>query len=133
MLDPSDAFSARILIVDDQLSNIRLIEYTLRRAGYGQVTSTLEPAMVASLQCEQHYDLIILDLQMPVMNGFQVLESLDEIAMDRPAILVMSADPTQAVRAVEMGADSFLSKPCVLPEVVARVHLLLDPSVVRVA
>lgn len=122
-----DVLRSRILIVDDQQSNIRLIEHILHRGGYLEVTSTTEPVKVAALHLQSHYDLIVLDLQMPLMDGFEVMESLNVFPVsDRPAILVMSADPTREARALAAGADGFLGKPYVLADVLARVHLLLD-------
>jgi CheY-like chemotaxis protein len=118
---------SRILIVDDQQSNVRLLEYTLRRAGFGSITSTTDPRAVTALHREHHYDLILLDLVMPGMDGFQVMEGLAEIEEggDLP-VLVMSADPRHEVRALQAGAREFISKPFVLTEVVAYVSSLLD-------
>jgi CheY-like chemotaxis protein len=116
----------RILIVDDQRSNVRLLEQTLRRAGYEEVMSTMEPREVASLHMQHRYDLILLDLQMPEMNGFQVMEKLQEIReTHNVSILVLSADSTQMATALEEGGDSFLGKPFRLPDVVERVQLML--------
>jgi CheY-like chemotaxis protein len=118
---------SRILIVDDQQSNVRLLEYTLRRAGFGSITSTTDPREVTALHRDHHYDLILLDLVMPGMDGFQVMEGLAEIEEggDLP-VLVMSADPRHEVRALQAGAREFISKPFVLTEVVAYVSSLLD-------
>jgi adenylate cyclase len=131
----TDILGARILIVDDQQSNLRLLELTLRRAGYIGVTSTTEPQDVCALHCRNHYDLIILDLQMPHMNGFQVMEELASVeGREWVVILVLSADPAQMTRALEAGAAAFLSKPFVLAEVVLRVQLMLEetmPQAVR--
>jgi len=122
-----DVLRARILIVDDQQCNLRLLEFALRRAGYVGVASTTEPMEVCALQGLNDYALIILDLQMPQMNGFQVMEELRKIeGGKRIAILVLSADPAQKTRALAAGAAGFLSKPFVLAEVVERVHDLLD-------
>ncbi|MCU1231445.1 MAG: histidine kinase [Acidobacteria bacterium] len=122
-----DGLSARILVVDDQQTNVRLIEYMLRRAGYEAVTSTLDPQRVVALHLQNRYDLIILDLQMPRMNGFEVMTALKAAdAGDRVAILVMSADPSQMLPAMEGGAASFLSKPFVLAEVLLRVQAMLE-------
>jgi len=122
-----DVLRARILVVDDQQCNLRLLEFALRRAGYVGVASTSEPMEVCALQGLNDYALIILDLQMPQMNGFQVMEELRKIECGkRIAILVLSADPAQKTRALAAGAASFLSKPFVLAEVVERVHDLLD-------
>ena len=116
----------RILIVDDQQSNIRLLEYTLRRGGFDSITSTTDPRAVAALHREHHFDLILLDLVMPEMNGFQVMEELAEIEGDGGLpVLVMSADPRHEARAKQAGARDFISKPFVLSHVVTCVARLL--------
>jgi DNA-binding response OmpR family regulator len=121
-----DVLHAPILIVDDQQSNLRLLEYVLRRAGHASVASTAEPTQVCALHRENQYDLIMLDLQMPRMNGFQVMEELAKAGNGKSAvILVLSADPAQMTRALEAGAAGFMSKPFVLAEVVARVQAML--------
>ncbi len=123
----NERLDARILIVDDQPANVRLLEHTLRRAGYLALMSTTEPRDVAALQLQHAYDLIVLDLQMPQMDGFQVLEQLRKIGeAERPAILVMSADSAQMAAALEAGASSFLGKPFKLDDVVARVRVMLE-------
>jgi CheY-like chemotaxis protein len=128
MLPTSEASTAKILIVDDQKSNIRLLEQTLKRAGYDAVVSTTEPRAVAALHEQHRFDLMLLDLQMPELNGFEVMEQLQEVRRANPvAILVLSADSTQMPAVFEAGADSFLGKPFRLPEVVERVQLMLKP------
>jgi len=127
MLPSIDPQAARILIVDDQRSNIRLLEHTLKRAGYDEVMSTIEPRAVAALYREHHFDLIMIDLQMPEMNGFQVMEELRGMGgAERVALLAMSADPEQMPAALQAGGSSFLSKPFLLADVVSRVRLLLE-------
>jgi CheY-like chemotaxis protein len=116
---------SRILIVDDQESNVRLLEYTLRRGGFDSITSTTDPRAVAALHRDHHYDLILLDLVMPGMNGFQVMEALAEIVEGELPVLVMSADPRHEDRAMHAGAKDFISKPFVLSEVVKCVARLL--------
>jgi DNA-binding response OmpR family regulator len=120
----------KILIVDDQVSNVRLLEHTLRRAGYADVAATTDPKQVAGLQRQNHYDLILLDLQMPAMSGFQVMQQLrDEAGGERQlTILVISADPALLVAALEAGANDFLSKPFRLTDVVDRVQLLMTKT-----
>jgi CheY-like chemotaxis protein len=126
MPPPIEAGSPRILIVDDQTSNVRLLEHTLRRAGYLEVSSTVEPRDVAAMHREHHYDLILLDLQMPEMNGLQVMAELQEVRASNPvSILVLSADATQTKAALQEGADSFMGKPFRLPDVVERVQSML--------
>ena len=126
MLPANEASSARLLIVDDQRSNVRLLEHTLRRAGYAEVTATMDPAEVAALHREHGYDLILLDLQMPHVDGFEVLGQLQKMKEAHPvAILVISADSGQTEAALEAGADSFLGKPFRLPDVLERVQVML--------
>ena len=131
MHTPIDALPGSILIVDDQQTNLQLIECVLHRAGYTAVASTTDPRKVCDLQRQNRYDLIILDLQMPHMNGFEVMEALAAVAGARAAILVLSADPSQMVRALEAGAAGFLSKPFVLDELVVRVGAMLAKAVTR--
>lgn len=127
MTASNDVLHSRILIVDDQDSNVRLLEYTLRRGGFLAVTSTTDPLEVCALHRQHSYDLIILDLQMPRMSGFEVIESLRQAGP--VAILVITADPAQMVRALEAGARGFISKPFVLSEVQQRVRLMLEKPV----
>ena len=125
----TDVFRSRILIVDDQESNVRLLEYTLRRAGYVAVSSTGNSMEVCALHGRNRYDLILLDIQMPHMNGFEVLEALPGLEEeDAVAVLVLTADPAQMVRALESGATGFLSKPFVLAEVLMCVRLMLEKT-----
>jgi CheY-like chemotaxis protein len=124
----TEVLSARILIVDDQQTNVRLLEYALRRAGYVAISSTVEPQEVVAMHLEHRYDLILLDLQMPRMNGYEVMAALREVASDTLVpILVMSADPSSMLRAIDGGASSFLSKPFLLTDVLQRVQLMLGP------
>jgi CheY-like chemotaxis protein len=108
---------SRILIVDDQPSNIRLLEHVLRRGGFDSITTTTDPCAVPAMHLEHHYDLILLDVVMPGMNGFQVMEALGR---DAP-VLIMTADPRQQTRAMQAGARDFISKPFVLADLVTRV------------
>ena len=125
----TDRFCAAILIVDDQGSNVRLLEHTLRREGYVAVTSTTNSPEVCDLHRQNHYDLLILDLQMPLMDGFEVLAALQGFEKgNRPAILVMSADPSQMLSSLDAGATSFLSKPFRLEDVLLRVQGLLEAT-----
>lgn len=121
-----DVFSSRILVVDDQESNVRLLTYALRREGYLAVTCTTEPLEVCALHREHQFDLILLDLQMPRMNGFAVMTAL--ASEKRVPVLILSADPSQMVQALEAGAADFLSKPFVLGEVLLVVRVLLEKA-----
>jgi putative two-component system response regulator len=126
MPECTDRFDAPILIVDDQPANVRLLEHTLRRGGYLRVSSTIDPCSVSALQRSNRYALVILDHQMPVMNGIEVLQELRALeTQNRPITLMMSADPSQMLPSLEAGATSFLSKPFVLADVLLQVNGLL--------
>ena len=125
-MPPSTNGVPRILIVDDTESNIRLLEFTLRRGGYAGVTSTTNPREVTALHLADPYDLILLDLQMPAMSGFDVMKELRALENGhRVGILVMSADPSAMLQSLEAGGNSFLSKPFLLGDVLERVRVML--------
>jgi len=127
MIPRTEMQAARILIVDDQEVNVTLLEETLRQAGYVNVTSTTEPETVCALHRRNSYDLILLDLQMPGMDGFQVMEALK--TNDRDAylpVLVITAQPGHKLRALQAGAKDFISKPFDLVEVKTRIHNMLE-------
>jgi CheY-like chemotaxis protein len=127
MLSSSDIFRGKILIVDDLQANVQVLERMLRGAGYVSITSTMVPGEVCELHRKNHYDLILLDLRMPGMNGFQVLEELKGIEPDDYIpVLVVTAQPNHELQALQAGAKDFISKPFVLAEVLARVHNMLE-------
>ena len=127
MIDPSDVLRGRILIVDDQQASVRLLERMLRNAGYASVASTLDPLEVCELHRRNRYDLILLDLQMPGMDGFRVLEGLKDVEKDGYlSVLVMTAHPGHKQRALQAGAKDFISKPFNAVEVLTRVYNLLE-------
>src|SRR5882724_11395690 len=130
---PSDILNASVLIVDDQETNVRLLARTLGSAGYTAVTSTMDPLQVCELHRTYRYDLILLDLQMPVMDGFQVMQGLKEIETDGYLpVLVITAQPDHKLRALRAGAKDFISKPFDLAEVLARVHNMLEVRLLHV-
>ena len=119
--------AARILVVDDQEANIALLEELLREAGYGSVTSTRNPREVCTLHRRNDYDLILLDLQMPAMDGFEVIEGLK--VSDRDdflPVIVLTAQPGHKLRALQMGVRDFISKPFDLVEVRTRIRNMLE-------
>src|SRR6187399_2769230 len=127
MISPSDILNAKILIVDDQEANVLLLERMLRGASYTSIASTTDPRQVCGLHRENRYDLILLDLQMPGMDGFQVLEGLKQIETDGYLpVLVITAQPDHKLRALKAGAKDFVTKPFDLAEVLSRVHNLLE-------
>src|SRR5712671_4503454 len=127
MHDASDLLAAKILVVDDQPANVLLLERMLGEAGYRAVTSTLDPHAVRALHAQHRYDLILLDLQMPGMDGFQVMEGLKEIeTAGYLPVLVITAQPDHKLRALRAGAKDFISKPFDVAEVLMRVHNMLE-------
>ena len=127
MVSSADILNARILVVDDKEANVRLLEGMLRVAGYTSVESTTDPTEVCELHRKNRYDLILLDLQMPGMDGFQVMEGLKEIEADGYLpVLVITAQPDHKLRALQAGAKDFVSKPFDLAELRARVHNILE-------
>ena len=123
----ADIFSANILIVDDQEANIALLEQLLSETGYTHLTSTMDPLQVCALHRKNRYDLILLDLQMPVMDGFQVIEALKTNDADAYLpVLVLTAQPGHKLRALRAGAKDFISKPFDLVEVKTRIHNMLE-------
>ncbi|HQS58445.1 MAG: hypothetical protein B7Y56_12295 [Gallionellales bacterium 35-53-114] len=127
MTSTSDILQGKILIVDDLQVNIQLLERMLREAGYAAITSTTDPAQVCDLHRENHYDLILLDLKMPGMDGFQVLDELGKIEQnDYLPVLVITAQPEHKLHALQAGAKDFISKPFIVGEVLARVHNMLE-------
>jgi diguanylate cyclase (GGDEF)-like protein/PAS domain S-box-containing protein len=127
MISETDIFHARILIVDDQPVNVELLEYLLKSTGYQAVSATTDSRLVAGLHAEHRYDLIILDMQMPGMNGFEVMDALRPLeAGSWLPVLVVTAQPDHKLRALECGARDFLSKPIDPVEVLTRIRNMLE-------
>jgi diguanylate cyclase (GGDEF)-like protein len=127
MITTSDILEASILIVDDLETNVQMLEQMLREVGYRCITSTMDPCAVYELHRANHYDLILLDLKMPGMDGFQVMEGLKEIEKESYLpILVITAQPGHKLRALTAGAKDFISKPFDLLEVQTRIHNMLE-------
>jgi putative two-component system response regulator len=129
MLDEAFA-NARIMIVDDEEPNVRLLERVLRDAGFGNTISTTDPREVLGLFEECEPDLILLDLLMPHLDGFALMEKLRELiprASFLP-IIVLTADATDTTkrRALAAGAKDFLTKPLDIQEVVLRIKNMLE-------
>jgi PAS domain S-box-containing protein len=123
----ADVLQAKILIVDDQLANIALLEQLLSEAGYRNVSSTTQSHEVCALHRQNNYDLILLDLQMPGTDGFQVMEGLKANADGRYLpVIVLTAQPGHKLRALQAGAKDFISKPFDLVEVRTRIHNMLE-------
>jgi adenylate cyclase len=133
MVTPSELFNSSILVVDDQAANVLLLERMLRGAGYTSVSSTMDSQQVCELHRQNRYSLILLDLQMPHMDGFQVMEGLKQIETDSYLpVLVITAQPDHKLRALQAGAKDFVSKPFDLAEVLMRVHNMLEVRLLHV-
>ena len=127
MISASEILGAKILLVDDYEDNVRLLEEVLRDVGYTRVTSTTDPRQVSPLHREHRYDLILLDLQMPDMDGFEVIEELKTIENESYLpVLALTAQQAHKLRALKAGAKDFITKPFDLDEVLMRVHNMLE-------
>ncbi|MDO9451428.1 MAG: response regulator [Stagnimonas sp.] len=129
-MSEDELLASRILIVDDQPANLRLLEDLLGREGFSNVVSTTEPQQALQLYSAFDPDLVLLDLMMPGMSGYAVLEQLERM---RPAnefrpVLVLTADATSQAkrRALSLGAKDFLTKPFDPIEAMLRVWNLLE-------
>ena len=135
-VDESSLKNARILIVDDQPPNVLLLERLLGVSGFTSVTSTTDSSQALQLCMELDPDLLLLDLQMPPPDGFEVMDSLAPWLQGpaRLPILVLTADGTAETkrRALSVGASDFLSKPLDTTEVVLRVQNLLTTRLLQV-
>jgi CheY-like chemotaxis protein len=122
--------ASKILIVDDAEANLRLLEELLTKEGFEQVISTTDSTKTMDLVNAFQPDLILLDLMMPVLDGFAVLDQLSRHvgAHEYLPVLVLTADATIATRrkALALGAKDFLTKPFDPMEAMLRVWILLE-------
>ena len=126
-INESRILNASILIVDDQEINVSLLEQMLGEAGYPRVVSTTNPREVCAMHRKHAFDLILLDLQMPGMDGFEVMEGLKTNDRDGYLpVLVLTAQPGHKLRALQAGARDFISKPFDVIEVKTRIRNLLE-------
>lgn len=133
MIRSFDILEAQILIVDDQETNIRPLQGILNAAGYASVSSAVDPHRVCELHRKNHYDLILLDLQMPGLDGYQVMEDLKEVGPDGYLpVVVITAQSDQKLRALQAGAKDFISKPFDRAEVLMRIHNMLEVRLLQV-
>jgi len=127
ILTEHDILDANILIVDDQEANLLLLEQLLTETGYTRLTTSSHPKEVCALHRKHRYDLILLDLQMPGMDGFEVMAGLKtDAAESYLPVIVLTAQPGHKLRALQSGAKDFISKPFDLVEVKTRIHNMLE-------
>ena len=123
----TDLLDARILVVDDVEADARLIAGMLGGSGYSNVTTSSDPVSVGELHAKHRYDLIVLDVLMPGMDGFQVLEKLRPTEAETYVpVIVVTAEPDHMKRALEAGARDFISKPIRMVELLSRAHNALE-------
>ena len=135
MLEEKTIKEAKILIVDDQPANVTLIEKMLDIDGYINVIATTDPTQVEAMYLEQNSDLILLDLNMPVMDGYQVLAKIREVDPDYPPIIVLTAqsDRESRIKALDLGARDFLAKPFDRVELMTRIRNMLEVRIMTKA
>src|SRR5439155_3275657 len=130
LMDEQALKAARILIVDDESANVRLLERLLQREGYTNLKSTTDARQALPLYTEFRPDLVLLDLAMPHVDGFQILERIKPLVPLKAylPVLVLTADITMETkrRALESGAKDFLTKPFDQVEVLLRIRNLLE-------
>lgn len=135
MIDEKTIKEAKILVVDDQPANVTLIEKMLDIDGYLNVISTTDPTQVESIYLEQNSDLVLLDLNMPEMDGYQVLAKIREVDPDYPPIIVLTAqsDRESRIKALDLGARDFLAKPFDRVELMTRIRNMLEVRIMTKA
>ncbi|MDH5748270.1 MAG: response regulator [Rhodospirillales bacterium] len=124
-----EARQAEILIVDDNPANVMLLEKILEKEGFAHVYSTTDPRVVLGMYEEHRFDLILLDIRMPHLDGFQVMEQLSKIIEgDYLPVLILTAqtDKETRLRALELGAKDFITKPFDQTEVLQRIRNMLE-------
>lgn len=126
---PPDLLTARILIIDDETANVRVLVKLLTRQGCSRISTTTDPREALALYSRERPDLILLDVRMPYFDGFQVLAALRELdPNDLPPVLVLTAyaDMETRLRALDSGARDFLTKPFDCLEVLSRIRNMLE-------
>lgn len=129
MLNKKDLLRSKILIVDDELVNGKMLETVLRREGFVNVQFTPSPLESLEIYRKTRPDLVLLDLRMPEMDGFEVLQEFWKMETEfYPLVIVLTAESDHVIRlkALKAGAKDFLSKPLDLPEVLYRCQNLLE-------
>jgi signal transduction histidine kinase len=122
--------AGRFLVIDDEVANTRLLQMMLEMAGARHVTTVVDPRSAEVMFMQGDPDIVLLDLHMPHLSGFDLLKRFRELRgeEERPAILVLTADITMETRrrALVAGADDFVTKPLDHTEVMVRTRNLLQ-------
>jgi PAS domain S-box-containing protein len=127
MIDEAAILNAHILIVDVQPANVAHLTQMLHTSGYPRVSSSLRPQDVGPLHREHCYDLILIDLEMPVTDGIEVMQALKADSHDAfMPVIVITGQPGHRLQALQMGARDYVSKPYDLPELRLRIRNTLE-------
>ncbi len=127
MITNHEILDASILIVDDRPANVELLEDMLRATGYTRIATTTSPVQVRELHRQSRFDLILLDLQMPHMDGFEVMQGLTEDSGDGYVpVIVLTVEPALKLRALQAGAKDFISKPFDILEAKTRIRNMIE-------
>lgn len=133
LIESTEIRARRILIIDDEAANVLLLASVLEREGYSDIHTLTDPAQALAAYVRLEPDLVLLDLTMPEVDGFQLLEAFKR--HDRPdefrPVLVLTADSTIAARrrALALGAKDFVTKPFDVIEVALRISNLLETRI----
>lgn len=128
----ADLYEAEILIVDDEAANVRLMQKILAGAGYRNISTTHDSCEVRGLCERKRFDLLVLDINMPVLDGFQLMELLErDMSLQKSSILVLTANDSREfrIRALESGARDVITKPFDRVELLARVRNLIEVQI----
>jgi len=134
MINDSQILNSKILIVDDEPANIKLLEQLLKQLGYADIKSTTDSREVVDYYTEFQPDLILLDLKMPHLDGVQVIEKLKQAGNEnRVSVMVITAQKnhTNRLRVLDAGAGNFLGKPFDVLEVSVRIKNMLKLSLLN--
>ena len=134
MIYDSQILNSKILIVDDEPTNVKLLEQVLKQLGYAAIKSTTDSREVVDHYKEFQPDLILLDLKMPHLDGVQVIEKLKQAGNENwVPVLVITAQTnhTNRLRVLDAGAGDFLGKPFDILEVSVRIKNMLKLSLLN--
>lgn len=127
MVSSEDILNAHILVVDDNYDNVDVLSMLLNAMGYMNVDGCTDPAAVCGLHLQNDYDLILLDMQMPGISGFQVMEEIKSHGNDDYLpVLAITGNSDLKIRALAAGARDFIAKPFDALELEKRIHNILE-------
>lgn len=128
-IDQKKKEEVKILIVDDDAANILLLQKILKLQGYKNISSLVDPKKVIALHNENDFDLILLDINMPEMNGYDVLKQLyDENSVSIPFVIGISGDATLSDinKAKQAGFSEYITKPIKMKTLLQTIERLLS-------